>query len=83
MTTNWDDPEDRLRHIERVGVDRYGADLREHQRKSVIKTVNGYDIRTMNTRFGQLYLVAGLGVAFAKLWEAEDAAKKHKPPVTP
>jgi hypothetical protein len=62
--------------VERVGTKRYNELLEEHVRSTVIETVNGYTIRPVQSRFGQLYTVDGLGVAFRKVTEARDAAIK-------
>jgi len=75
---DWDDPVARLRLIESIGVDAYNAAMKEHLRTSVIKTVNGHDIRPVQTRFGRLFMVADTDRAFATLDEAEAFAKEIK-----
>jgi hypothetical protein len=56
---NWDDPAARLALIERVGHEEYSRLIGEHFRKQTITVVNGYGIRKINTRFGQLFMVDG------------------------
>jgi len=73
----WDDPAQRAALIERVGADEYNRLLMaEHEkRRSVLVTVNGHDIRRVETRFGTLYAVEGTKRAFASRQQAEDFAR--------
>jgi hypothetical protein len=79
MSCNWDDPEDRLRFIEAVGIEAYNKAFAEPRVRSRITTVNGYDIRRVSTRFGRLFMVEGGDRrAFATRMQAEDYARTLK-----
>jgi hypothetical protein len=80
VTIDWDDPAARAELIERVGVAEYERQLAEHWREATVVTINGYNIRTVKTRFGQLYAVAASNRAFKKLTEARAYAKSLPPP---
>jgi hypothetical protein len=70
---NWDNPEERLALIERVGIEEYKRLHAAHLEASTVgTTVKGRAIRTVMTRFGLLYAVDGTRVAFSTL----DAAQK-------
>jgi len=71
MTINWDDPAERLALIERVGADEYNRLAQEHFRKTTVATEAGHNIRIVNTRFGQLFMVEGTDKAFSTLEEAK------------
>lgn len=77
--TNWDDPADRARLIERVGIAEYNRLHAEHVRRSAVACVTGYRIRPVASRFGRLFMVDGTGTAFASQQEAEDFARKRQP----
>lgn len=53
--------------------------MTEHLKRSVVKTVNGYDIRPVSTRFGRLYAIVGTRVAHPKLEKAVEEAGKLPP----
>ena len=76
---NWNDPEQRLALIERVGSDEYSRLHREEMQRQTIRTVNGYPLRYVSTRFGRLVAVDGTGRAFRKLDEAVAFAEKEEP----
>ena len=61
---NWDDPTARLALIERVGVDEYNRQMRDHiaQRGAIY---------TVSTRFGLLYAVKDTKQAFSTREQAE------------
>jgi hypothetical protein len=71
---NWDDPEARARLVEQVGVQEYNRLFEKYREASIVSVVNGYAIRPVRTRFGQLFLVDGAGQAFFTLKEAEACA---------
>lgn len=75
---NWDDPIERRKLLEAIGVEQYNARIREHHKASVISTVNGYNIRPVNTRYGKLFAVENTNSAFATLAEAENFARNEK-----
>ncbi|EPX83571.1 hypothetical protein [Salipiger mucosus] len=71
---DWSDPKARLSLIEEVGPEKFGALLRAHEEACVVDTVNGYRIRTTETRFGTLYTLEGTRAAYASLARARDEA---------
>jgi hypothetical protein len=73
--TDFDNAQDRAALIERVGVDEYKRLFQAHLRASVVKTVNGYDIRPVQTMFGRLYAVQGTKQAFSTMEKAEQFAR--------
>jgi hypothetical protein len=74
---NWDDPEERLQLIERVGSGEYNRRLWKRFEKSVVTVVNGHKIRpAYSLRFGRLFLVGGTGSAFATIEEATEFAQR-------
>lgn len=76
---NWDDSAARAELIERVGLKEYSRLQAEHLSQSVIDTVNGYDIRAINTRFGRLYHVDGAVNAYPSLDNARAYAEQLEP----
>ena len=68
---NWDDPEQRLTLIERVGAERYNEMFAEHQKASTVAEVNGHAIRPVMTRFGRIYMVGGTDKGFSTLEQAK------------
>lgn len=72
---DWDDPAARAGLIERVGVAEYNRLHAQHRRDNIVATVNGYDIRPVNSRFGRIFMVDGSGKAFAEQAEAEAHAR--------
>lgn len=72
---DWDDPAARFGLIERVGVAEYNRLHEEHRRQTVIATVNGWDIRTVGSRFGRIFTVDGTGKGFSTQDEAEAYAR--------
>jgi len=77
---NWDDPEERLALIERVGPEEYNRLYREQMERETVATINGFPIRHINTRFGRLFSVDGTGKAFATLGEANAFAEQQPAP---
>lgn len=73
--TDWTDSTARLALIERVGVDTYNRMMAEQLDRSTVATVNGRAIRTVGSRFGTLFAVAGTDRAFRTRGEAEDYAR--------
>jgi predicted helicase len=71
---DWDNPEARAELVERVGLQEYNRLFENHREASIVSVVNGYAIRPVMTRFGQLFLVDGAGQAFFTLKEAEHCA---------
>ena len=78
MIINWDDPEARAALIERIGPDGYNRLHAEHLQASIVATVAGHKIRTVGSRFGQLFEVGNTGCAFSTLEEAESYAREHR-----
>jgi len=74
---NWDDPQARAELIGRVGPDEYNRLFSEHQRSTVIETVNGHDISPKNTPFGRLFAVGNTRRAFKTLEQAKAFAGKE------
>jgi hypothetical protein len=72
---NWDDPAARLALIESVGADEYNRLLAVHHKRQTVATVNGHGIRSIGSRFGQLFMVEGTDHAFATQGEAETFAR--------
>lgn len=78
---NWNDPVARLRLIESVGLDEYNRQVEDHMRASVVATAGGRNIRKIQTRFGELFNVSGLNVAFRT--EREAVAEAEASPLKP
>jgi len=77
---NWDDPQDRARLIEQIGIAAYNEAMEMHRAESTVETVNGYPIRPVrSSRFGRLFLVDGANMAFPTL----DAAREHAAGLAP
>jgi len=74
---NWDDPVERLALIRRVGIEEYNRQMQEHLEASIVSRVGGHAIRTVGSRFGQLFSVGDTGKAFAKQADAEQFAKDN------
>jgi hypothetical protein len=79
MTNDFDlnDPADRARAIEHLGIERYRLLMEEHRRRSIIKTVAGHDLRRVFTGFGPLIHVGNTKTAFQTLEQAEKFANEH------
>lgn len=79
---NWDDPAERAALIERVGVTEYNRMVAQHRKDSVVVTVNGYEIRQVDSpRFGRLFAVGKTGSAFttqaqAITWASQQPKRK-------
>ena len=71
---NWDDPAARCRLIDSIGPDAYNKAFAEHLKKSTVATINGHDIRPVQTRFGRLFAVGKTGKAYRTMAEAEQFA---------
>lgn len=77
---DWSDPVARLRLIESVGIDEYNRRMEEHLRASVVATAGGREIRRIvSQRWGVLYNVADLNVAFRTVEEAVAEAEARAP----
>jgi len=72
---DWDDPASRAALIERVGPDHYARLQAEHHKRQTVANVKGHGIRTINSRFGRLFMVEGTDRAFSTLAEAETFAR--------
>lgn len=70
-----DTPEGRLAAAESLGPDGYNAAMKAHHDASTVATVNGYAIRPVSSRFGQLFAVSGTTAAFSTLEAATAHAK--------
>ena len=71
MPINWNDPESRLRLIERVGSEEYNRLHAEHLARETVTTVNGHPIRKVQTAYGQLFAVDGTATPFRTLDKAK------------
>ena len=67
--TDWGNPESRLALIDAVGAEEYARRLRAHRERSIVAT-GGRAIRTVQSRWGQLFHIDGTSTAFATLAEA-------------
>jgi len=57
--TDFNDPEQRLDYLLHHGVDAYNKAMEDHFAKTVVETVNGFNIRLVHSmRFGALWIVA-------------------------
>jgi hypothetical protein len=74
MTIDWSDPAAHNRLIQRVGTDEYNRLHAEWMARSTVATVNGHEIRKVQSRFGKLYQVGRTGTAFSV-----EAAKNFAP----
>jgi hypothetical protein len=72
---DWNSPEARLGLIESVGPSEYNRQIKAEHKRRTVGTVAGHDIRTVSSRFGQLFQVGSTGVAFQTYVEAERFAK--------
>jgi len=72
---NWDDPAARLALIESVGADEYNRLLAVHHKRQTVATVNGHGIRSVGSRFGELFMVEGTDRAISTQGEAETFAR--------
>lgn len=72
---DWDDPAARARLIDRVGPAEYERLQAEHWKATTVATVNGYAIRPVQSRFGQLFAVHGTRTAYRTMREAQAYAE--------
>lgn len=75
MSIDWSDPVARLRLIESVGIEEYNRQIEAHLAASVVARAAGRAINRIQTRWGTLYNVGGLNVAFRTVAEAVAAAE--------
>ena len=73
---NFNDPASRAGYIERHGIEAYNSAMADHHRRTVVETVNGHAIRTVQTRFGCLFAVGDTGTAYATLQQARAFARE-------
>jgi hypothetical protein len=73
--TDFNDPTQRADLATRVGPAEYNRQFQAALRASIVRTVNGYDIRPVQTMFGRLYQVMGTKQAFSTLDKAETFAR--------
>jgi hypothetical protein len=76
---NWDDPEERAKLVESIGLEAYNEALAKHIEQSTVAIVAGHSIRPVETRFGKLWLVGNTGRAFSTLKQAETWASSDDP----
>jgi len=76
---NWDDPEERSRLVEKIGLKAYNDAFAKHIEQSTVAIVAGHSIRPVETRFGKLWLVGNTGRAFSTLEQAEAWAGSDNP----
>lgn len=74
---NWNDPEQRLALVERVGHVEYNRLHAEHMKAIAVATVNGHAIRPVQTRFGRLFAVGNTAKAFSTFAEAKTFARSY------
>ena len=72
---NLDTPEGRYAASQALGHEGYNAAMAAHHKANSVATVNGYNLRWVNTRFGNLCNVDGTNVAFRTVEEATAHAK--------
>jgi hypothetical protein len=75
---NWNDSEARLALVERVGVREYNRLFDEHRKESTVETVNGHDLRWVDSRFGPVCMVGTTGTGFLRIEEARKYAQGLK-----
>ena len=76
MYIDWSDPEQRLRHIERVGLAQYNLDLAAEYKRQIVETCNGHNIRMISTaRLGVMFMVDGTDFGSATLEGARQIAR--------
>ena len=74
--TDFNDPEQRLDYLLHHGVDAYNKAMEDHFAKTVVETVNGFNIRLVHSmRFGVLYMVDGLNRGHQTLDGARQIAR--------
>ena len=74
---NWDNPEERARFAERIGIEAYNEALANHTKQSTDVTVAGHAIRPVGSRFGKLWQVGNTGCAFSTREQAEAYARTN------
>ncbi|MEX3859669.1 hypothetical protein AB3X94_37395 [Paraburkholderia sp. BR10923] len=70
MSWNLDTPEGRFAAAEALGPEGYNRAMLEKFERDTVQVVNGHPIRRVASRFGQLFMVDGTGLAFYTLAEA-------------
>ena len=71
---DWNDPIQRSRLAEKLGLARYAQAFEQHVLASTVAKINGHTIRPVQTRFGRLYQVGSTGRAHPDLEEAKKIA---------
>jgi hypothetical protein len=66
-------PEGRYAASQALGPEGYSAAMEEHLRANTVATVNGYDIRKTESRWGTVYMIDGTSIGYQSL----DKAKAH------
>ena len=74
---NWDDPEERAKLIERIGLKAYNEAFTKHIEQTTVAIVAGHSIRSVKTRFGKLWQVGNTGRAFSTREQAETYARTN------
>ena len=77
ITINWDDPEQRARLAERIGLKAYNEAFAKHIEESTVAIIAGNSIRPVTTCFGKVWLVGNTGHALCTLEEAVTYARAH------
>ena len=77
ININWDDPEERAKLVERIGVKAYNEAFSRHIKQSSVTKVAGHNIRLVGSRFGKLWQVGNTGRAFSTRKEAEKYARDN------
>lgn len=78
-TIDLDSPEGRLAALELLGPVAYGVALEARNEGRRVATFNGYDVRRISTRYGQLFAVGSTGRAYISLEKAEAYAASLPP----
>lgn len=74
---DWNSPIEREQLLARVGLVEYNRMYYDHTHSHIlVTTVNGYQIRPVETRFGKVYVIGNTGAGYAHLQDAIGAALK-------
>jgi hypothetical protein len=74
MSYDLDTPAGRYHAVEALGPEAYNAAVRAHMDANTVATVNGYAIRRVSSRWGNIYMVDGTGKGWASAARAKSEA---------
>ena len=77
ININWDDPEERVKLLDRIGIEAYNKAFANHIKQSSVATIAGHNIRLVGSRFGKLWQVGNSGRAFSTREQAETYARDN------